>query len=293
MTRVHVLAPPDFRALELLRDAGVESFAIQDAEAILVAPRSTHQLRDLLPKAKKLRWIHALAAGVESLPFDVLRNSGIIVTNSRGLYADALGEFVIAAMLWFAKDLRRLMRNQDARKWEPFGVEWLQGKTVAVIGYGGIGSAIGRRAEAMGMRVVAVRRSGGNVDDAIAKADYVILSTPLTPSTRGLLSASRIAKMQSHAVLINVSRGSIVDESALVEALREKRIRGAALDVFETEPLPPHHPLWTFENVLISPHSADHTPGAHDRAMRFFLENLGRFDRGETLTNRVDLEAGY
>ena len=293
MTRVHVLAPPDFRALELLRDAGVVSIPVQEAEAILVAPRSTTQLRDLLPKAKKLRWIHTLAAGVESLPFDALRDSGITVTNSRGLYADALGEFAIAAMLWFAKDLRRLVRNQDARRWEPFDVEWLQGKTVAVIGYGGIGSAIGRRAEAMGMRVIAVRRQEGDVDDAIANADYVVLSTPLTPATRGLLNKSRIAAMQSHAVLINVSRGAIVDERALVDALREKRIRGAALDVFETEPLPPDHPLWAFENVLISPHSADHTSDAHERAMRFFLENLRRFERGETLTNRVDLDAGY
>ena len=263
MRRVHVLAPPDFRALELLRDAGIVSSAVQDAEVIVVAPRSLVQLPDVLPAAKHLRWIHTLGAGVDTLPFDTLRNSGIVVTNSRGLYADGLAEFVIAAMLWFAKDLRRLVRNQDARRWEPFGVEWLQGKILAVIGYGGIGSAIGRRAEAMGMGVIAVRRRTGDVDEAIAKADYIVLSTPLTPSTRGLMNGSRIAKMQSHAVLINVSRGSIVDESALVEALREKRIGGAALDVFETEPLPPTHPLWTFENVLLSPHSADHTPDAH------------------------------
>ena len=214
------------------------------------------------------------------------------MTNSRGLYADALGEFVIAAMLWFAKDLRRLVRNQAARKWEPFDVEWLQGKTVAVIGYGGIGSAIGRRAEAMGMHVLPVRRSAGDVDDVIAKSDYVVLSTPLTPATHGLMNAGRIAKMRSHAVLINVSRGTIVDEHALIDALREKRIRGAALDVFETEPLPPDHPLWALDNVLISPHSADHTSDAHERAMRFFLENFRRYERGEKLGNIVDLDAG-
>jgi phosphoglycerate dehydrogenase-like enzyme len=293
VTRVHVLAPPDFRALELLRDAGVESVPVQEAEAILVAPRSASQLRDLLPMAKNVRWIHTLAAGVESLPFDLLRNSAITVTNSRGLYADALGEFVMAAMLWFAKDLRRLVRNQAARKWEPFDVEWLQGKTVAVIGYGGIGSAIGRRAEAMGMNVLPVRRSAGDVDDVIAKSDYVVLSTPLTPATRGLMNAARIGKLQSQAVLINVSRGAIVDERALIDALREKRIRGAALDVFETEPLPPDHPLWDLDNVLISPHSADHTSDAHERAMRFFLENLGRYERGEKLGNIVDRDAGY
>jgi phosphoglycerate dehydrogenase-like enzyme len=293
MTRVHILAPPDFRALELLRDAGVESAPVQEAEALLVAPRSASQLRDLLTMAKKVRWIHTLAAGVESLPFDVLRRSGITVTNSRGLYADALGEFVIAAMLWFAKDLRRLVRNQGAKKWEPFDVEWLQGKTAGVIGYGGIGSAIGRRAEAMGMHVLPVRRSAGDVDEVIAKSDYIVLSTPFTPATQGLMNGARIAKMQSHAVLINVSRGAIVDEHALIDALREKRIRGAALDVFEAEPLPPDSPLWSLDNVLISPHSADHTSDAHERAIRFFLENLQRFERGEKLQNIVDLEAGY
>lgn len=295
MTRLFVLAPPEFRALDLVRDSGVPfSFDdIEHADAILVAPRSVSQLRDLLPRAKSVRWIHTLAAGVDSLPFDALRERTLIVTNSRGLYADAHGEFAIAAMLWFAKDLRRLVENQAKRRWEPFDVEWLQGKAVAIIGYGGIGRAIGRRAEAMGMRVLPVRRSEGSVDDVIVDADYVVLSAPLTPATRHLMNARRIANMRSTAVLINVSRGAIVDEHALVDALRARRIRGAALDVFEVEPLPAEHPLWTLDNVLISPHSADHTPNAHEGAMRFFLENLRRFERGETLENVVDLEAGY
>ena len=143
------------------------------------------------------------------------------------------------------------------------------------------------------MRVLPVRRREGDVDDAITQSDYVVLSTPLTPSTRGLISRARITKLRASAVLINVSRGAVVDENALVGALREKQIRGAALDVFETEPLPPDHPLWSLENVLISPHSADHTSNAHERAMRFFLENLRRFERGEKLENIVDLDVGY
>ena len=278
-----------------MRDSGV-AFSFDDiehAEAILVAPRSVSQLGDLLPRAKNVRWIHTLAAGVESLPFDAIAARNITVTNSRGLYADSLGEFVIAAMLWFAKDLRRLIDNQAKHKWEPFDVQWLQGKSVAIIGYGGIGKAIGRRAEAMGMRVLPVRSSEGDVDDSIARADYVVLSTPLTPATHNLMSAQRIAKMRSSAVLINISRGPVVDERALVDALRAKRIRGAALDVFEVEPLPPDHPLWTFDNVLISPHSADHTTDAHERAMRFFLDNFRRFERGESLENVVDLGQRY
>ncbi len=279
--KLAAIAPDSFAALALLRDANISfSTDIGDADAALIAPRSVSQLRDLLPRAGKLKWLHTLAAGVESLPFDELKRRNIIVTNSRGLYADALGEFAIGAMLWFAKDFRRLVRNQAAKKWEPFDVEWLQGKTAGVIGFGGIGSAIGRRAEAMGMRVLPVRRREGNIDDVIAQADYIVLSTPLTNATRNLMNADRIASMRSNAVLINVSRGSVVDERALIAALREKRIRGAALDVFETEPLPPEHPFWSLDNVLLSPHSADHTSDAHEVAMHFFIENLRRFERG-------------
>ncbi len=295
MTGLAVLAPPDFPALDLLRQSGV-SFSfddVNDAAAILVAPRSASQLRDVLPQARNLRWVHTLAAGVESLPFDALRERSIVVTNSRGLYGEALGEFVIGAMLWFAKGFRRLVDNQSRRRWEPFDVEWLQGKTAAVIGYGGIGSAIGRRAEVMGMRVVPVRRREGDLDEAIRAADYIVLSAPLTAMTRNLMNADRIARMSADAVLINISRGALVDEAAMIEALRARRIRGAALDVFATEPLPPHNPLWALDNVLLSPHSADHTSDAHERAMRFFLENLGRFDRGESLRNVVDLQFQY
>lgn len=294
MTRLAVIAPPDFRALALLRDAGISfSEDATSADALLVSPRLLSKLRDVLADAKHVRWIHTLGAGVDTLPFDLLRNRDIVVTNSRGLYGDGLAEFVIASMLFFAKRLRKLMRNQDAHRWEPFEVEWLAGKTIGVIGFGGIGQAIGRRADAMGMRVLPVSRHAGDVDEVIAQSDYIALATPLTPHTRNLISAQRIARMKSNAVLINVSRGAIVDERALVDALRDKKIRGAALDVFETEPLPPDHPLWSLDNVLISPHSADHTTDSHDRAMRFFIENWRRFERGAPLENVVDLDAQY
>ncbi|HEX9163659.1 MAG TPA: D-2-hydroxyacid dehydrogenase [Thermoanaerobaculia bacterium] len=303
MTRLVVLGPPSFPALDLLRASRVDYVASEElatlrdsvsgTDAILITPRYARLLGELLPFATRLRWIHALAAGVDQLPFDALRTISVTVTNSRGLYADALGEFAIAAMLWFAKDLRRLERNHAAHRWEPFTVARLEGKTAGIVGFGGIGRAVGRRAEAMGMRVLPVRSREGSIDEVIAASDYIVLSTPLTAATRGLLNAARIASMRSTAVLVNVSRGAVVDQRALVEALRERRIRGAALDVFETEPLPPDHPLWTLDNVLISPHSADHTDDAHERAIRFFLSNLSRFERGETLENIVDLTAGY
>jgi len=309
--RVHllVLADPDFAPLELVRreapdvelSVGRESASLREAarraDAVLIAPRAGTALTELWNDLRNLRWIHTLAAGVESLPFDLLRRSDAVVTNSRGLYADALGEFAIAAMLWFAKDLRRLVRNHEARHWEPYTVERLEGQTVGIIGYGGIGHAIGRRATALGMQLITARRrqeyGDPTIEELMAQSDYVVLSTPLTPSTRGLITRAHLAKMKSSGVFINVGRGATVDEEALIDALRERRIRGAALDVCETEPLPPSHPLWELDNVLISPHTADHTADSHWRAMQFYIENLRRFRAGESLENVVDKQEQY
>ena len=303
------IVPPDFAPLETLRRempevtiaSGHQAAELRrhaaSAEVVLLAPRHVSALSELWGDFRSLRWIHSLAAGVESLPFDLLRRSAVVVTNSSGLYGDALGEFAIAAMLWFAKDFRRLERNQATRSWEPYTVERLEGKTLGIIGYGGIGRAVGRRAEALGMQVLPVRRRGElgdpTVDDVLAESDYVVLSAPLTPSTYRLITRERLTLMRPSAVLINVSRGAIVDEAALVETLQAGRIRGAALDVFETEPLPPESPLWGLDNVLVSPHTADHTADSHDRAMAFFIENLRRFERGESLENVVDKAEGY
>ena len=296
MTRLVVAADPSFPALSLLREAGIdftvssEPAVLRDADALLLSPRyGAAALRSVAGETTRLRWIHSLAAGVDMLPLDALGET--VLTNSRGLYADALGEWVIAAMLWFAKDLRRLIHNQAAHKWEPYNIQRLEGKTAGIIGFGGIGRAIGRRAEAMGMRVIATRRS--SADTAAFDADYVVLSVPLTRETRNLMSAERIAQMKPSSVLINVSRGAVLDEAALVDALLHHKIRGAALDVFQTEPLPPNHPLWALDNVLISPHSADHAADSHERAMRFFIENWRRFESGQPLENVVDLTAGY
>lgn len=302
--RLIVLAPPDFGPLALLRreapdveliagmDAGSLREKARSADALLIATRDVSVLTELWRELGNVRWMHSLAAGVESLPFDLLRHSDVVVTNSRGLFADALGEFAIAAMLWFAKELRRLMRNQDARRWQPYEVERLEGQTVGIIGYGGIGRAVGHRASALGMHVLPVRRrrelGDPTLDDVIAQSRYVVMCAPLTPSTYRMMSRERIAALQPEAVFINVGRSGTVDEDALIDALRHQRIRGAALDVFDVEPLPPEHPFWQLDNVLISPHTADHTADAHPRAMSFFLENLRRFRAGESLENVVD-----
>jgi phosphoglycerate dehydrogenase-like enzyme len=304
-----IIAPPDFGPLELLQQEasevalsiGTDAESLRGdarhADAVLLAPRYGSVLTELWGELANVRWIHTLAAGVEFLPFDLLRRTEVVVTNSRGLYADALGEFAIAAMLWFAKDLRRLLRNQDRRLWEPYTVERLEGQTVGIIGYGGIGQAVGRRVAALGMHVTAIRRrqdfGDPTIEEVIAQSDSVVLCTPLTPSTQGLMSRERIALMKPSAVFINVGRGGTVDEGALIDALQNKRIRGAALDVFEVEPLAQTHPLWQLENVLISPHTADHTADSHLRAMHFFIENLRRFVGGESLENVVDKSEQY
>lgn len=302
------LTPPGFAPLaQLAGDPDVEIVAGNDAavlrrrlggtDAVLLAPRYGSRISDLWLELRGVRWIHALGAGVETLPFDLLRRSEIVVTNSRGLYADALAEFALAAMLWFAKDLRRLVVNQQARLWAPFLVERLEGRTVGIVGYGGIGQAVGRRATALGMHVVPVRRrretGDATLDEAVRRADYLVLSAPLTNATRGLMSRERLAAMRPDAVLVNIGRGALVDQSALFDLLRARRIRGAALDVFEIEPLPADDPLWQLDNVLLSPHSADQTADSHERAMAFFVENLARFRRGESLENVVDKGEGY
>lgn len=281
---------------------------VVDADAIVLRPRHAQIVREIFPYAKRLRWIHSIAAGVETLLFDELVHSDVVVTNSRGLFADALAEFVVAAILWFAKDLRRLSLNQRQHHWEPYTVQRIEGRTLGIIGYGGIGRAVARRADGMGMHVIATRRrselasgdaivgrmyDANEIDALIAESSYLVLSTPLTASTYRLMNAARLRLMRNDAVLINVGRGEVVDQRALAGALRERRIHGAALDVFEQEPLPPDDPLWTLDNVLISPHTADHTSDSHARSMAFFLEQLTRFRNGERLENVVDKVERY
>lgn len=276
------------------------------ADAILSWWRGREALDPILAAAPQVRWIHANAAGLDHLVSPALAASSAIVTNSRGVYGEALGEYVIAAMLYFVKDLARLRDAQARRAWEPFEGERLAGKVLGIIGYGDIGAAIAQRATALGMQVLAYRRrpalSAGDPNvarvvsqlrDAVAPADFVALATPLTPETRHFFGAEQLSWMRATAVLINVGRGPAIDEPALIDALERRAIRGAALDVFETEPLPATHPFWSMPQVLLSPHCADRVDGWLDRTMELFLANLGRFVRGEPLANIIDPRRGY
>ena len=281
--------------------------AAKNATVILLWSGTRELLRELFPICRKVHWIHSRAAGLDNLLFPELIESEIPLTNGRGVFSASLGEFVLAAILYFAKDFRRMVRNQMAAVWEPFDVQEISGQTVGILGYGDIGRAVANRVHAMSMRVLATKRHVPGPGDPlvehfykpeerremIALCDYIVATAPLTEETRHMISDSEFAAMKPTAVVINVGRGPVIDEAALLRALTTKRIKGAALDVFEHEPLPAAHPLFKLENVLLSPHCADHTADWQDQAMRFFLEQYARFEKGEPLNNIVNKRLGY
>lgn len=248
-----------------------------------------------------------MAAGLDKLLFPELVESEVVLTNGSGVFSASLGEFVLAAILYFAKDFRRMIRNQAAGVWDPFDVEEIAGQTVGILGYGDIGRAVASRVHAMGMHVLALKRHLPELPDPLVKefyrpearremialCDYIVATAPLTEETRHMLSAPEFAAMKPTAVVINVGRGPVINEAALLAALMTGKIKGAGLDVFEHEPLPAGHPFYKLENVLLSPHCADHTADWQDQAMRFFLEQYARFENGESLKNLVNKRLGY
>jgi phosphoglycerate dehydrogenase-like enzyme len=265
-------------------------------------------LRDICTLAPEVRWLHYMWAGLDGMLFPELLERGIEVTNGRGVYSEALGEFAIAAMLYFAKDIPRMLRGKQEHKWDPFEMDWISGRTVGIVGYGEIGRAVARRAAALGMNVLAIRRRPelakedpslkavyGQHDLArmLEQTDYLVASAPLTPETRGMIGARELAGLRPGAVVINIGRGAVIQEQELVKALENGGLRGAALDVFETEPLPSGHPFYRLENVLLSPHCADRVPGWLEKAVDLFIENVKRFRAGRPLLNVIDKNAGY
>ena len=278
------------------------------AEIVLNWSGSLGLLREVFLMSPHVRWIHSRSAGLEQTLFPELIESEVILTNGSGVFSPSLGEFALAAILYFAKDFRRMIRNQVAGVWEPFDVTMVSGQTLGIVGYGSIGRAIAARARALEMKVLGLRRvlqtptedslidevyESKQILEMLPRCDYVVVTLPLTEQTRGFIGDAEFAVLKKNAVVINVGRGPTVDEGAMIKALSQRRIRGAALDVFDQEPLPQGHPFYSLENVLLSPHCADHTFDWLDNAMRFFLEQLKRFRSGETLLNIVDKASGY
>lgn len=265
--------------------------------------------RSVFVMCPNLRWVHSRSVGLERTLFPELIARPVPLTNGIGVFSPSLGEFTLAAILYFAKDFRRMIRSQMAAVWDQFDTIMVSGQTVGIIGYGDIGRAIAARVRPLGMNVLAMKRHAANSSAAdplvertytpdrrlemIPRCDYVVIAAPLTPETRGMFAAPEFAAMKSTAVLINIGRGPIVDELALISALRTARIKGAALDVFDQEPLPPDHAFYKLENVLLSPHCADHTSTWHADAMNLFIAQYDRLRNHQPLLNIVKKNLGY
>jgi phosphoglycerate dehydrogenase-like enzyme len=272
--------------------------------------------REVFLRATRLRWFHSAAAGVRASLFPEMRESRVLFTNSAGVYAQPLGEWAIAAMLHFARglDIAAAARPEQAWRYDEMAADGhplreLAGSTVGIVGYGGIGRAIGWRAKALGMNVLAVRSSAGarrewppeveevvgpdGLADVLCRSHFVVLSLPETAQTTYLIGADELARMGSDAVLMNLSRGGIVDEDALVEALRTGGIRGAALDVFQEEPLQPDSLLWDLDHVLITPHAGSISPRFWERQTDLMVRNIGNYLAGAPLLNAVNKGRGY
>lgn len=256
-----------------------------------------------------LRWVHSRSVGLERSLFPELISSPITLTNGVGVFSPSLGEFALAAILYFAKDFRRMVRNQIAGVWQQFDVLPVAGQTLGIVGYGDIGRAVAARARPLGMSILALKRQappsgqrGDLVDEfytperrleMLARCDYVVVATPLTQETCNMIAETEFAAMKGTAVVINVGRGPVINEHAMIRALSANRIKGAALDVFDHEPLPAGHPFYKLENVLLSPHCADHTPDWLENAMYLFLDQFARYRVGQPLANVVNKNLGY
>jgi len=281
----------------------------RNAEILLNWSGSLSLMREVFRMCPGLRWIHSRSVGLERTLFPELIASDVTLTNGRGVFSPPLGEFALAAILYFAKDFRRMIRNQQGGLWEPFDVTLVSGQTVGIVGFGDIGREVATTVRAVGMHVLALRRhapgrnepeplvdqfySATERNEMIPRCDYVVVAAPLTDETRGLIGQAEFAAMKETAVVINLGRGPVIHEGALIKALSEHRIGGAALDVFDEEPLPSGHPFYHMENVLLCPHCADHTPDWLDNAMHLFLLQFARFRRGEPLLNIVNKTLGY
>jgi phosphoglycerate dehydrogenase-like enzyme len=278
-----------------------------------------------LSRAPRLKWVQLHSAGINHLTNHPILQSDILLTTASGIHATPIGECAIALMLALARKIPTMSRYQDRAEWPKgkwnllLGTE-LRGKTLGVVGYGSIGREAARIAkQGLGMRLLALTRGGEKHDrgyhepgigdpdgtlpdawfaraqllDLLAQSDFVLIATPLTNETRGMIGERELRVMKPTAFLVNIARGGIVDEAALVRALKENWLAGAGLDVFEKEPLPADSELWKLENALISPHVSGATPHYDDRAVELFCENLRRYLRGEYLLNLVDTTKGY
>ena len=263
--------------------------------------------------APQLRWVHSASAGIEDCLYPELVSSAVLLTNSTGLHAICIPEHVLAQMLVLARNFHEAQRRQERAEWNRFaviaygaGVRELHGSALAILGAGPIGANLARMAAGLGMRVRIMRRDPGRavagaeavcgperLHELLGWADFVVLAVPLTGETRNLIGEAELRAMRADAFLINIARGEVIDEAALVRCLRAGGLAGAALDVFEKEPLPAEHPFWSLPNLVITPHISGYTATYFDRMLAMFEDNLSRYLEGRPLRNVVDKQLGY
>ena len=312
-------AAPGARIVTLSRE-GLTDEPVDDVEVLLRGWLSADAFDRLLSRAPRLTWVHSASAGVERALTPAARERGLVITNARGVFSRPIAEYVVMMILAISRRLPGLLELQRERTWQPLeGVE-LRDVTVGIVGLGSIGRAVGALATAFGCRVVAVRRRseegaaatatddesrsfgevmldrvGGpeTLPTLLGEADFVVLAAPLTPETQNMIDADALDAMKPGAWLINVARGALIDDRALLQALRENRIGGAVLDTFRDEPLPPTSPFYDLSNVIVTPHTSWSSGRVLDRSVELFCDNLRRFATGEPLMNVVDPAAGY
>jgi phosphoglycerate dehydrogenase-like enzyme len=298
---------------------GLADGPVDDVEVLLRGWLVAEAFDRLLVRAPHLTWVHSATSGVERALTPAARTRDVLVTNARGVFSRPIAEHVLLMILAVSRHLPELLELQRERTWQPLEGRELRELTIGIVGYGSLGRSVASLASAFGARVIALRRhpdavaptSADDEDgfpfeprvervvgpeglhDLLAESDIVVLAAPLTPETDGMIDEAAVAAMQRDAWLINVARGRLVDDTALIRALRDNRIGGAALDTFRDEPLPPGSPYWELPNVILTPHTAWSSARVLDRSIDLFCDNLVRFSRGEPLRNVVDPAAGY
>lgn len=263
---------------------------------------------ETIDRAPRLKWIHVMSAGVDRLPFEKLTARNLLVTNVKGIHAIPMAEYTFAVLLQIVRRLHELAVAEREKRWDnKLRVTELWGQTLGIIGVGAIGKELARRAHIFGMRTLGVNTDGRAVEEVdevfslhelkavLSASDFVVLTVPLTPKTRHLIDRDALEAMKDTAYLINIARGAIVDEQALLQALEQKRIAGAVLDVFKEEPLPGSHPFWTMDHVTVTPHISGLSPLYMTRAVDLFIENLKHYTSGRiaAMRNVVDLSRQY
>lgn len=283
-----------------------------DVKVILMPgiPDATVDWPRVWQHATYVRWVHSLFTGVENVLFPAFIDSDVPLTNARGAFKRSLAEFAVLGILFHTKKVRRLIDNQGERKWTDLTVSFANQRVMGVIGYGEIGRECALLVKGLGLKIHAIRRDPrksaadpivdrifgpAELHEMLAGVDFLLCAAPLTPQTHHMISDAEFKVMKPAAIVMNVGRGPVIHEAALVRALLSRQIAGASLDVFEYEPLPVDSPLWGMENVLISPHCTDHTidPDGMELSVQMFIDNFRRFQNNQPLINVVDKKAGY